>query len=83
MALMIVLYMLTKLELKEHIREDATHTLAEKNLNSVLIGITLGLVVLLLSSKLVVWSAVSIAGYVGVSDLIIGSNYCSFGHKFT
>ena len=72
MALLLILYFLSRLELKEHIREEAHGITKEKSLLSVMLGIAIGLFVLLLSSKLVVWSATSIAIHIGVSDLIIG-----------
>ena len=78
-ALVLVLYILTQLELKEHIREDSHRAATKQSLTRVLVGIAIGLVVLLLSSKLVVWSAISIAEYMGVSDLVIGLTIVAFG----
>ena len=44
-----------------------------------IVWLTLGLLVLLFSSKLLVWGAVQIAHYFGVSDLIIGLTIVAIG----
>lgn len=78
-ALLLVLYLLAKFELREHIREETHLTATDKSLADVMIGIALGLVILLISSKLVVWSAISIAEQIGISDLIIGLTIVALG----
>ena len=79
LALALILYILTHLELKEHVRREPTHAPTGKTLTALSIGLTLGLAILLLSSKLVVWGAVSIAGHLGISDLIIGLTIIALG----
>ena len=78
-ALVLILYVLSKLEIKEHIRDESMTIATEKSLSNVLSGILVGLIVLLLSSKLVVWGATSIAQLLGVSDLIIGLTIVALG----
>ena len=53
--------------------------LTDKTISKITISLILGLAVLLASSKLVVWSAVGIAQYLGVSDLIIGLTIVALG----
>ncbi len=78
-ALLLTLYVLAKSEIKEHIRDESMVEPTDKSLRNVLFGIIVGLIVLLLSSKLVVWGATSIAQYLGVSDLIIGLTIVALG----
>lgn len=78
-ALLLTLYVLTRFEMKERMRGEISQEPTHKSLPIVLMGLALGLLILLLSSKLVVWSAVSIAEQLGVSDLIIGLTVIAFG----
>lgn len=78
-ALLLTLYLLTRFEQKERLRGGLTQAPAHKSLTSLLVGLLVGLTILLLSSKLVVWSAVSIAEHLGVSDLIIGLTIIAIG----
>ena len=78
-ALVFILYLLTRFELKERRREDVAQEPAAKSLAGIVVGLTIGLVILLLSSKLVVWSAIAIAELLGFSDLIIGLTVVALG----
>ena len=75
----LILYMLTRFELKERLRGEFTQNPTHKSLAAILMGLSVGLIILLLSSKLVVWSAVSIAEHLGISDLIIGLTIIALG----
>ena len=78
-ALVLTLYILTRFELKERMRGELTPVPIHKSLAALFIGLTISLVILLLSSEIVVWSAVSIAEQLGVSDLIIGLTIVALG----
>ena len=80
-ALGFTLYLLTHLELKGkgHAPEKYTQDSTHKGPAMLLLGLLFSLGVLLLSSKLVVWSAVSIANYLGTEDLIIGLTIVALG----
>jgi cation:H+ antiporter len=78
-ALLITLYLLSRFEIQP---DDVTHD-SRSTLNkpiAVLVGgVLIGLMVLLVSSKLVVWSATEIAQQLGVSDLVIGLTIVALG----
>jgi cation:H+ antiporter len=83
-ALLITLYLLSRFEIQ--IVEVATEKVADnsepttnKTAAVIVGGVMLGLTVLLVSSKLVVWSATEIAQQLGVSDLIIGLTIVALG----
>ncbi len=78
-AIMSILYLLTRLELKEHIRGEFPQGRVYRSLTPLLLSLSIDLIVLLLSSKLIVWSAVSTAEYLGISDLIIGLTIIALG----
>ncbi len=78
-ALVSILYFLTRFEIKERMRGELTPAPTDKSLAALLMGLTISLAILLLSSEIVVWSAVSIAEYLGVSDLIIGLTIVALG----
>ncbi len=76
-ALIVTFYLLARFENNsEQTDDNATNT---QSIKKVVIGLLVGLIVLLLSSKLVVWSAVGIAKFLGVSDLIIGLTIIAIG----
>ena len=80
LALGFTLYLLTHFELKGRAREkQAPDDAAHKGLAIVLLGLSFSLGVLLLSSKLVVWAAVSMATHLGVADLMIGLTIVALG----
>ena len=77
LALLITLYVLSKCDGEiEHAIENITN---DKPTVRIIFDLIIGLVVLLLSSKLVVWAAVGIAKNLGVSDLIIGLTIIALG----
>lgn len=78
-ALVIILYYITRPELERHMQEKLAQGPSPKNLTILLTGLLVSLVVLLLSSKLVVWSSISIAKYLGISDLIVGLTIVAIG----
>ncbi|MCW9733665.1 calcium/sodium antiporter [Avibacterium sp. 20-15] len=62
--------------------QDITDELKEKSrmpLKTALLWLVIGLVLLMGSSQLLVWGAVNIATYLGVSDLIIGLTIVAIG----
>lgn len=65
---------------EEQVKEPSEQTLSpQSGLTLLLVKILTSLVLLILSSKLVVWSSVSIAEYLGTSDLIIGLTIVAIG----
>lgn len=78
-ALILILSALAHFEMKESANREITTSETIKSLPSLFISIVFGLVILLISSKLVVWAAASIAEAFGVSDLIIGLTVIAFG----
>jgi len=78
-ALLLSLFTLTRLSFSKT-ETTTTEITAQKNsLAKLIIGLLFTLVILLLSSKLVVWGAVSIAEKFGVSDLVIGLTIVALG----
>ena len=61
-------------------KENITHTVArsESVINS-LVSITFGMFILILSSRAIVWGAVELATYLGLSELIIGLTVVAVG----
>ena len=78
-ALVATLYLLTRFEIKERRRGELSQEPTHKSLITLLVGLTIGLLVLLAGSEIVVWSAVSIAEHLGISDLIIGLTIIALG----
>lgn len=82
-ALVFTLYLLSRFEQQaehaEHADLATDDEPASQAITKTLIGLTLGLAILLASSKLVVWGAVEIATHLGVSDLIIGLTIVALG----
>ena len=66
---------------KDSIDEDVIHQLDEIHLSLIagLIWVIIGLILLVVSSKILVWGAVSVAKYFGLSDLVIGLTIVSVG----
>lgn len=58
---------------------EADTTMQQSSLSKALLKLVLGLVVLVISSRLLVWGAVEIAATLGVSDLIIGLTIVALG----
>jgi len=79
LALGFTLYLLTRFELKERVKEQSSQNSIHKSLTILLTGLSISLTFLLFSSKLVVWAAVSIAEYLDVKDLIIGLTIVALG----
>jgi len=79
-ALILTLYILSRFETNdEHDSADQSATDTDTPISNILAGLLIGLIVLLGSSKLVVWSATQIAQHLGVSDLIIGLTIVALG----
>lgn len=74
-----MLYYMTRRKLEGQALEEFTPACAEKKLAALLAVLLVSLAVLLASSKLVVWSSISIAKLLGISDLIIGLTMVAFG----
>lgn len=78
-ALLLSLYLLARFETRtETITEDPEPP-TNKSVKIIIAGVFIGLTALLISSKLVVWSATEIALQLGVSDLIIGLTIVALG----
>ena len=76
-ALIVTFYLLARFENNsEHSNDNEIIT---QSITKITTGLLIGLLVLLLSSKLVVWAAVGIAKNLGVSDLIIGLTIIAIG----
>ncbi len=77
LALLITLYVLAKSDGEiEHAIESVSNN---KSTERIVFDLIVGLVILILSSRLVVWAAVGIAKNIGVSDLIIGLTIIALG----
>ena len=77
LALLITLYVLAKSDGEiEHAIESVSNN---KSTVRIVFDLIVGLVILILSSRLVVWAAVGIAKNIGVSDLIIGLTIIALG----
>lgn len=74
-----LLYYMTRRKLEEQAAEEPRPASAEKKLAALWAGLLLSLAVLLLSSKLVVWTALSLAKLLGISDLVIGLTMVALG----
>jgi cation:H+ antiporter len=59
--------------------DPSTSAVAQANLKPSLGWLVFGLIILLLSAKLTVWGATSIASHLGVSDLVIGLTVVAIG----
>jgi cation:H+ antiporter len=70
---------LTSRELDPMVAEYEAEVPRDLSLGRSLLWLVLGLVVLLVSSRLLVWGAVGIAQFLGVSDLIIGLTIVALG----
>lgn len=78
-VLLAMLYVLTTPEQNTTIQTEPKQVPTQKSLAAVLTGLALGLTILLLSSKLVVWGAISIAELLNINDLIIGLTVIALG----
>lgn len=78
-ALLITLYLLSRFENQTDEVEDALQEVTDKPVAVLIVGVLIGLAVLLVSSKAVVWSATEIARTLGVSDLVIGLTIVALG----
>lgn len=78
-SMVAILYYMTRRKLEEQELEESRPDSAEKKLAALLAGLLVSLAVLLLSSKLVVWSSISIAKHLGISDLVIGLTMVALG----
>ncbi len=83
-GLCLMLYWLTTLGMRMRRGDPMTEEIAaeippEQPLSRSIIWLVVGLVVLLISSRLLVWGAVEIAQSLGVSDLIIGLTIVAIG----
>ena len=79
-VLLIILYYKMRLEPGKQVQENlARDSTRQNSMTALLTRLLFSLAVLLLSSKLVVWSSVSIAKYLGISDLIIGLTIVAVG----
>jgi len=78
-ALIFILYLLSCFEEQTENSADDTSPAVNLALSKIVTGLFIGLVILLASSKIVVWSATEIAQQLGVSDVIIGLTIVAFG----
>ena len=78
-ALLLTLYLLSRLENQTEEVACNKEPTSTKTVAFIVGGVLLGLAALLISSKLVVWSATEIAQQLGVSDLIIGLTIVALG----
>jgi cation:H+ antiporter len=65
----------------DHLASDTTESLASETtpIGAAIIGLIIGLVVLVASSHLLVWGAVTIATHLGISEMIIGLTVVAVG----
>ncbi|MCY4420173.1 MAG: calcium/sodium antiporter [Gammaproteobacteria bacterium] len=73
------LYYMARSELDDRVSSVTAPSASGKNLTAIVAGLLISLAVLLLSSKLVVWSAIAVATVLGISDLIVGLTVVAFG----
>lgn len=78
-ALLVILRTLITFEQNATIQTETKQASTQKSLAAVLTGLALSLTILLLSSKLVVWSAISIAELLNIDGLIIGLTVIALG----
>ena len=78
-ALLITLYLLSRFEIQPDEVTNESQSTSNKSITVLVGGLLIGLVTLLVSSKLVVWSATEIAQQLGVSDLVIGLTIVALG----
>jgi cation:H+ antiporter len=83
-ALIFILYLLSRSEEQtgdsSSENQETNHSASTNpTLARIIIGVLTGLIILLASSKLVVWSATEIAQQLGVSDLVIGLTIVALG----
>ena len=76
-ALIFSLYLLSNFGGQDANAEHSS--ISDQSIGKISIGLMVALVVLLLSSKLVVWGAVGIAQSLGISDIIIGLTIVALG----
>ena len=76
-ALIFSLYLLSSFGEQDFDDENVSST--NRSISKISLGLMVGLATLLLSSKLVVWSAVGIAQSLGISDIIIGLTIVALG----
>ena len=74
-----LLYYMTRRKLEEQAAEEPRPASTEKKLAALWAGLLASLAVLLLSSKLVVWTSLSLAKLLGISDLVIGLTMVALG----
>ena len=74
-----ILYYMARSELEDQASKKSTLSSSEKNMTVLLAGLLISLAVLLLSSKLVVWSSIAVAKFLGISDLIVGLTIVAIG----
>ncbi|MBL4775925.1 MAG: calcium/sodium antiporter [Mariprofundus sp.] len=80
--LLLLLVWMTVIGLKDRhdpLIEEFTGAIPEMSMRASVVWFVIGLVVLMLSSRMVVWGAVEIAQFLGVSDLIIGLTIVAIG----
>ena len=82
-GLVLMLVWITRIGMKDRhdpMVEDFTESIPEKmSMKSSILWFIVGLILLIVSSRMVVWGAVEIAHYLGVSDLIIGLTIVAIG----
>ena len=76
----ILLYDATRVKTSDALIEELTEEAkADMTLGAALLWFAIGLVVLLISARLLVWGAVNIAHALGISDLVIGLTIVAIG----
>ena len=82
-GLVLMLVWITRIGMKDRhdpMVEEFTESIPEKmSMKSSILWFIVGLILLIVSSRMVVWGAVEIAHYLGVSDLIIGLTIVAIG----
>jgi len=81
-GLLLLLVWMTLIGLKDRhdpLIEEFTGAIPDMSMRASILWFIVGLVVLMLSSRMVVWGAVEIAQFLGVSDLIIGLTIVAIG----
>ena len=82
-ALVLFLVWITRIGLKDRndpLVEEFTESIPDNmNMGQSVMWFVVGLVLLMISSRMVVWGAVEVAHYFGVSDLIIGLTIVAIG----
>lgn len=82
-GMVMILIWISRIALKDRhglMAEEIADSIPKKlSMGSAILGFTIGLILLIISSRIVVWGAVEIAHFLGVSDLVIGLTIVAIG----